>query len=227
MNVKDRIFLISGPDFFQRRRAYENIKKRIATGASGEPDKLNVYPKEADVNSLAEKLLTVPLNKYRIVFLKDFSNLAPDAGKFIYDNLNKILKNSYLIFETEKDQYKLQKDKKIFSNTLFKFILDNASLYKTASLRQGSYMEELIYALRKHDLVSSLVAADKLLSQEAKDKKVGPQIIGILANQISYSRNHFNKEKHLEYLWQADRAIKEKGLSARFVIETLLVKLLQ
>lgn len=226
-NVRDRVFLISGTDFSQRRRAYENIKKRIVTGSCSEPDKLNVYPKEAEINSLAEKLFTVPLSRCRIVFFKDFSSLASGISKFIHENLNKILKDNYLIFETEKDQYQLQKDKKIFSNTLFKFILNNASLYKVASSRQSSPMEELIYALRKRDLTLSLTAADKLLSQGAKDKVIGPQIIGILSSQIAYSRDQVNKEKYLEYLWQADRAIKEKGLSAKLAIEILLVKLLQ
>jgi len=66
---------------------------------------------------------------------------------------------------------------------------------------------------------------DNMFAGGTKDKLLGPQILGILVKRCSYLRDPAQRQRCLKYLWQADRALKEKGLDARLALETLLVKL--
>jgi len=77
----------------------------------------------------------------------------------------------------------------------------------------------------KNDLSSSLYILEKLLKSDVNEKILGPQIIGVLVKKFSCLRSSPDKDRYFEYLWEPDRAIKEKGLSSRLTIETLLVKL--
>jgi hypothetical protein len=45
-----------------------------------------------------------------------------------------------------------------------------------------------------------------------------------LARIISRLNNTDKKKEYLEYLWEADRAIKEKGLNVTLALEVLLTK---
>jgi|TARA_B100000315_G_scaffold248574_1_gene278606 hypothetical protein len=225
VSVREKVFLISGNNFIQRQRALEGIKKRILQDKSATFSVLTLYPKEIDSEDLADKLFTTSFTKKKVVIFKNFQDLPSAARKFIFDNLKKILINNYVIFETEKDSYQLQKNKKITVDSLFSFILKNAASFRVASSRQEASMEDFISGIRKNDLSYALYVLESLFKKGTTDRILGPQIIGILVKKFSYLKDPAKKEKYFKYLWQADRAIKEKGLDTRLVIETLLVKL--
>ena len=80
-------------------------------------------------------------------------------------------------------------------------------------------------SVRRNDLVSSLYILEKMIAANGNDRALGPQIIGILVGKFSYVNSVTAKAEALNLLWEADRAIKEKGIDARIAIESLLVKL--
>lgn len=226
VNIRERAFLISGSNFSQRQQALKSIRKRILQDQAAAFSILTLYSKELTPKDLAQKLFTTSFTNKKIVVFKNFHDLSSAARKFIFDNLQKVLVNNYVIFETEKDNYQLQKNKKFSSDDLFSFILKRAASFRVSSARSSLSIEDFIGSIRKNDLAHSLYVLESLFENTAKDKILGPQIIGILVRKFSYIKDQSKKEEYFKYLWEADRAIKEKGLDVRLAIETLLVKLL-
>lgn len=224
VGIRERVFFISGDNFFQRQLLLQNIKERILPNESVSLNVLTFHSKEIDIKDLQEKVFTVSFGKNKILIFKDFHNLSVDLADFLFNNLKKILATSYIIFETDKNYYQLVKNKKFTSNNLFSLLLKRAALFKLAPIQREFSIENIINSIRKNDLVSSLYILEKLIRAGAKEKMLGPQIIGILVGKFSYLSDPVEKERVFNHLWEADRAIKEKGLDARTIIETLLVK---
>lgn len=231
INIRARVFLVSGNSFLQRRRAIENIKKRILKGRDTSLNTLIFYGKEADPKDLGERLFTVSFDREKIAVFKNFHNLSSAVSRFLFDNLKRILAGNYLIFETDKDYYQLQKDKRFSKDAFFTSVLKKAAVFRVSSTKKKATMDDFMASLRKNDLAASVYILESLFSGTSQDKILGPQIIGILTRKLSFlpaqgKKNSTEKEKYFQYLWQADRAIKEKGLDPRLVIESLLVKVL-
>jgi DNA polymerase III delta subunit len=225
LNIREKVFFVSGSDFFQRQLAVGNIKKRISKNSHELLSSSIFYGKETELVSLQEKLLTASFGKNKVIIFKDFLGLNIAIRNFIFVNLEKVLSVNYIIFETDKDYYQLQRNKKITSDKLFNLILTKSSLIKVTSLKRKVSMNDFIDALRRKDLSSSLYILESLFESGSKDKMFGVQVIGILVRNSSYLKDSFKKDKSFKYLWEADRAIKEKGVDVRLAIQTLLVKL--
>ncbi|MCK4912307.1 MAG: hypothetical protein KAS05_01140 [Candidatus Omnitrophica bacterium] len=226
VNIRERVFLIAGADFSQHQRVVDNVKKRILRQKTSSFDSLTIYSKEANAKDLAEKLFTTSFEENKIVIFKNVQELSLVARKFLFTNLDKILSNNYLIFETDKDYYQFQKDKKLINDDFFVSVLKKATLFKVASIKRKVTIEDFIASLRRNNLSDSVYIVEKLFAGGSKDRILGPQIIGILVRKLSFLENPAKKDKYFKYLWEADRAIKEKGLDSRLVIESLLVKVL-
>jgi len=248
VNIRERVFLISGTNFLQRQRVIENIKKRIAKDNPAFVNTLTFYGKEPDTRSLQKELFTVPFGKSRMVLFKNFQDLVPPVRNFLFVNLDKILAVNYIVLETDREYYQLQKDKTFLSDKFFNLVSQRAASFKVSSLRKAA-IGDFIGSIRKKDLVSSLHILEELFKEGGKEKSLGPQIIGILVGRFSYladeeksfslrernpnsfqnthtySKSLYHENRCFQYLWEADRALKEKGLNSRLVIEILLVKL--
>ncbi len=227
VNIRERVFLISGTNFLQRQYAIRNIKKRILKGKHTPLDTIIFYAKETKLEDLAEKLLTASFEKIKIAVFKNSQDLSPATRTFLFKNLNKISAANYLIFETDKDYYQFQRNKKFSSDKLFSFILKKAAVFRISSTREKNTIEDFMSSVRRNDLTTSVYILEKLFKEGSKSKILGPQIIGILVRKLSYLRGSSEKERCFQCLWEADRAIKEKGLDPRLVIETLLTKVLK
>ncbi|MFH1519238.1 MAG: hypothetical protein ABIE75_01525 [Candidatus Omnitrophota bacterium] len=227
VNIRERVFLISGTDFLQRQHAVKNIKERILKGKHTSLDTIIFYGKEAKLEDLAEKLLTASFEKIKIAVFKNSQDLSPAIRTFLFKNLNKISSANYLIFETDKDYYQFQSDKKFSADKLFSFILKKAAVFRISSTREKNTIEDFMASVRRNDLATSVYILEKLFKESSKSKLLGPQIIGILVQKLSYLRSPSEKERCFQCLWEADRAIKEKGLDPRLIIETLLAKVLK
>jgi len=225
VGLRDRFFLVSGTEFSQRKRAIDNIKKRILKNKSAPLNILTLYSKEIDLKDLSQKLFTVSFDKTKIVVFKNFESLASKVKEFIFQNYKKILIGNYLIFETEKDLYQLKKNKRIASDKFFNLIFKEAASFKVFSTRPKATTNDLMYSLRGNDLNSSLYILESLFKDGAKEEMLGPLIIGMLVRKCSYMSDPVKKDKCFNYLWEADRRIKEKGLGSRLIVEVLLVKL--
>jgi len=226
VNIRERVFLISGTNFLQRQHAVENIKKRILKGKASSLNVFTFYGKEVKLEDLGEKLFTTSFGKERIVVFKDSQDLPSAVRKFLFDNLKRILSSNYLIFETDKDYYQFQKDKRFTNDEFFVSVLKRAALFRVVSTKETATIEDFIASLRKNDLATSVYILEKLFAGGSRDKILGPQIIGILVRKLSFLKDPTEKDRYFKYLWESDRAIKEKGLDPRLVIEALLVRVL-
>ena len=226
VNIRERVFLISGTNFLQRQRVIKNIKERILKGKNSFLNTLTFYGKEVNPKDLGEKLFTTSFEKNKIAVFKNSQDLPLAVRKFLFDNLNRILSNNYLIFETDKDYYQFQRDKRFTNDEFFVSVLKRAALFRVVSTKEKATIEDFIASLRKNDLVTSVYILEKLFAGGSKDKILGPQIIGILVRKFSFLKSPTEKDRYFKYLWEADRAIKEKGLDPRLVIESLLVRVL-
>ena len=238
VNIRERVFLISGNNFPQHRLAIENIKKRILKEKTTSLDVHTFYGKETNIRDLGEKFFTTSFQKNKIIVFKNSRDLPVAVRDFIFQNLQKILEANYLIFETDEDYYQFQKDKKLIADKLFNIVLKKAALFRVVSIKEKSSMESFMGSIRRNDLAASVYILEKLFKGGSKDKGLGPQIIGILIRKFSTQgfsmggsasgkKNFAEKDRYFKYLWEADRAIKEKGLDPRLVIETLLAKVFE
>jgi hypothetical protein len=225
MDVREKIFVIFGADFPSHRQIIENIKKRILIAKTKSLDTLTFYSREIDIEDLKEKIFTASFSQSRIIIFKDFCDLPSAVRDFLFTNLSKILHTNYVIFETDKDSAQLRKNRALASDKLFSLILNKASLFRTNPAGKEVSIEDFIFSTRREDLVSSLYVLEKLFEKGSKDEVLGPQIIGILVQKFSRLKNSSDKDRCFKHLWEADRAIKEKGLSSRVILEALLVKL--
>lgn len=226
MNVRERVFFICGPDSFGHQRALESIKKRILRDRPASLNVLTLYAKSLDLKTLSCRLLNTSFDKEKIIIFKGFHDFSSEARKVIVANLKKIIPGNYLIFETDKDYHELRKNKRFMSDKLFNFILSRAAGFQAAQKRRPASLVDFADSVKRKDLKKALYILEELFESGVNSKTLGPQILGFLVNRCSYLPASGRKEICFDYLWEADRAIKEKGLNGRLVIETLLAKLL-
>lgn len=216
--------MVCGASYFGRQRAIENIKKNFSAKAASLVTS-TFYGKEAEVQQVEEILLTASFARSRIVLFKDFTALGAAIRTFLFSHYQKLPSGICLIFETDKDFYQLQKDHSVARDSFFSLIMKQASLIRVSSNERQVTLQDFIMSVKKHDLSASLYALERLCETEAKAKILGPQIMGILISHFAYHKNISSDGKEFVYLWQTDRALKEKGIDSRLALETLLVKL--
>ena len=225
MNVRERLFLISGGNFLQRQAALSGIKKRLLKEASSVLSVFTFYAKEVGLKDLNE-ISTVSFGQKKIIIFRNFHQLTSPVRKLLYKNIKKILTANYLIFDSDREYYRLQRDKKLAADPLSALIIKRAAVYRVSSPKPQLTIQDLMSSLRKNDLSASLYIVESLFRSGAKVDILGPQIIGILVRKASYFQEQ-RKNECLEYLWEADRAIKERGIDGRLVVERLLVKIFE
>jgi len=224
VTIRQRIFMICGAHYFGRQRAIENIKKRFST-KNPSLNTFTFYSKEANPEQVEEALLTASFTDARIVLFKDFTALNAAIRTFLFSHYRQLLQGLYLIFETDKDFYQLQRDRLMTSDSFFNLIMKQASLIRVGSSARPVCLQDFIMSVKRHDLSASLYTLERLCETDAKAKILGPQIMGILISHFAYNKNVPSASKQFAYLWQTDRALKEKGIDSRLALETLLVKL--
>ncbi|MCP4652857.1 MAG: hypothetical protein GY858_05685 [Candidatus Omnitrophica bacterium] len=227
MTVRERLFLVAGTNFTQRKLAIDNIKKKILKGKDASFNIFTFYGKEVSLKSLQEKIFTFSFDKERAVVFKNADLLPKEIKGFLFQDIKRVLLTTHVILEIEKDYSAFAKEKKTTSNEFFSFALKNACIFKIGSMRVAATIDDFRMSLRRNDLQSALYSLDGLFNNRNQGRDLGPLILGILVSKISYLYESKNKNRYFKYLWQADRAIKEKGIEARLAIEVLLVKLLK
>ncbi|MEI8350408.1 MAG: hypothetical protein WCI77_09700 [Candidatus Omnitrophota bacterium] len=229
MDGNTKLFLVASADFSQRYTAIEAIKRKILKEKSTALNILTCYSKDIELKDLQERILTFSFDSQKIVVFKDAYHLSKEVKDFMVKSFKTICSFNYLIFEMEKDYTQLMRDKKIISDKFLGFILRKALRPKLSMAHKESTLEDFRSALHRNDVASALYILGKLFEAKASEKEreiLGLQIVGLLVSELSYLSNSFVKQKYFDYLWQTDRAIKEKGIEPRFAIELFLSKTL-
>lgn len=232
VGLNNRVFLVTGKDFAQRRLAIDGIKKKVLKKASAYLNILTFYGKEIILKDLKEKIFTFSFEGEKIILIKDADRLSKEIREFLLGNFKKIISCNYLILETEIDYAQLGRDKKISADKFFNFILKHAEIpfkYRNFSTAYGVSFEAFKKSVRANDLSNSLYILGKLFDNKISDREkeiFGLQILGVLVGECSYLRNPLLREATFKHLWATDRLIKEGAYSPRFALEVLLTKLL-
>ncbi|MBU2103251.1 MAG: hypothetical protein ABH865_08695 [Candidatus Omnitrophota bacterium] len=226
VTLQERLFLITGPQFSQRQRALEVIKKKVFRDLSAF-NLLTFYADDIELNDFSEKVLTVSFEGARIILIRDALRLSAEVRQFIFENIKKIILSNCIALEVEKEYKRLQEEKKITTDTLFGLFFAQATILKTApALDEQVTFETFKTNLFRRDLPGSLYALQALFSQRTRDDRLGLQILGLLISAGAQERDPGKKEKKMIYLWEADRAIKEKGIDSQTVLSVALTKIL-
>ena len=162
MDIRQKLFFIAGADFFQRQRAIESLKKRVLKSNSSSLNTSIIYCKDIDSKDLQEKVLTKSFDSRQIFIFKDCLKLSTVDREFILANLKKILSGAYIVLETEKNHYSIQKEKKISTDKFFSFVLKHAAIIRVSSYKKYITIVDLIYSLKRQDLSSSLYILESL-----------------------------------------------------------------
>ena len=224
-NLKNRIFLICGQDFANRRLIIENIKKAILQKAPGSLNTLIFYAKEIDIKDLQEKILLISFDKNKILIFKDVENIPKAIKDFLLNNITKILSNNYVLFETEKDYF--ANDRRIAQDKFLNFVFSNSTVFKAGKQAYQVSFGDFINSVRSGDLSQALYVLARLFEARVNDsekKALGLQLFGVLVSEVSYLKDRDQRRKYLRYLLKTDRMIKEKGMEPRLAIELFLSK---
>ncbi|MBU1121505.1 MAG: hypothetical protein ABIH71_04285 [Candidatus Omnitrophota bacterium] len=224
VNSQKKTFIVAGLDFEQRKNTLDAIKKRLRQQIPSQLSIFTFYGKEIDIKTFKDKILTFSFDREKIIIIKDAYNLAKEVRVFLFENYRRIVSSSYVILEIEKDYFQLQRDKKISSDAFFSLLFKEAAIFKVASRIKEVSLEDFKRSARNKDLNSSFYFLERLF-EKSNPREIGPLILGVLVREVSYSKNTFDKETKFSYLWEADRAIKEKGIDTKLTIELLLAKL--
>ncbi|MCK9573212.1 MAG: hypothetical protein M0R20_02270 [Candidatus Omnitrophica bacterium] len=220
--LKDRIFFVSGSDFEGRKLIIENIKKKTLAIGQTSLNVLNFYPKEINIKDLQEKVLLSSFDEKRMLIFKDVYNLSKEVKDFLCNNLDKIVSNNYIVFEAEGD---VLKNKKMSADKFFNFIANSARCYKTSLSEPALSFEDFKKSIRQNNAAQAMYVLAKLYQEKSSDsekKALGLQLIGVLVSEFSCLKDDVSRKKYFNYLWKADRAIKERGFDPRFAIELFL-----
>jgi len=228
VNIAERVFSVVGDDALARQGAIENIKRRILKDKSRPLNSLIFYPKETELKDLQEKLLTYSFDRDKLVIFKDSSRLLAQIKTFLLKSFEKVAASNYLVFEIEKDYFSLARDSKISSDKFFQLILKKGKVLKISSYGRKASIEDFKRSIRKNDLSSSLYILEKLFADagKSKEKEYATFLLGVLLMEVSFRRTAFGRAKSLSLLWEADRALKEKGMDSRLALEVLITKLI-
>jgi hypothetical protein len=224
-NLKEKIFLICGQDYPQRRLIIENIKKKILPIATGSLNLNIFYAKEIDIKDLQEKILLIPFDQKKILVFKDIENIPKVIKDFLLANITKILSNNYILFETEKNYF--ANDKRIAQDKFLNFIFSNSTVFKAGKYVYQTSFNDFINSVRSGNPALALYVLSKLFESRVSDaekKALGLQLFGVLVSEVSYLKDKSLREKYLKQLLKTDRMIKEKGMEPRFAIELFLSK---
>lgn len=222
VTIKDRVFFVYGTDFTARRLIVENIKKKILQGNTSSLSTLIFYPKEINIKDLQEKVLLSSFDKKKVLIFKDIYNLPKEVKDFLYSNFNKIVSNNYLVFEAEADSLG---SKKISADIFFNLIFTKVACHKAGPTVYKASFDDFKKSIRQNNITQAIYILDKLFEDRASDnekKTLGLQLFGVLVSESSYLKNDILRQKYLNYLWEADRAMKERGFDPRFAIELFL-----
>ena len=228
VSLKQKVFSVVGTDSFGRQQAVRNIRTRILKNKPRSLNTHTIYGNEIELKALQETLATVSFDSEKLVIFKDALRIGVKVREYLYKNLKSILTNNYLVFEMEKDYPQLIKEKRVIGDKLWAAVLKNGVVLKLASQKREVTIEDFKFALRRNDLSGTIYALEKLLGEKSagKERELAPFILGVLTAEISYRKDLSQKEQAFEYLWQADRQMKEKGLDARMVLEKLVTRLI-
>ena len=221
-----KIFYVVGNDPLSRKDSVDKLCAGILSEKSKSINIVNLYCDQIEMPKLKEVLLTFSFDGAKIVIFKNVDKLKTPIKKVLDDDFDKIIDVNYIIVEIDKDYAELNRDKKLLADLFFKKVFTLGKGFKASASKDISVsLDDFKQSLRGNDWGRSLFVLDKLFDETGKSYDIGPQILGILNYKFAYSKNREKKKQYFSYLWEADRAIKEKGLNSRLVVERLIVKL--
>jgi len=222
MDLKEKILFVIGNDFSQRAKAIDAFKKNIFRGDSALSGLFIFSALDLDPEKLKEAAFTLTLSGEKLLIIKDVDRLGQPEREFLKENLAAMAASGYLLFESAQglDFFRGKKDK----SGLFALLLQKARVLRAKDTPGPVNIDDFSLCLRRNDLSGALYAADTIFEDKSAAGLV-PLMLGMLAGRAAYTRDAARKRKLLDFVWQADRGIKEKGFDPRVTIEALLVKM--
>lgn len=225
VEAKVKPHLICGGSPHQRRRSINNVKKEIFKSRGIVLRAITLYGADINLQSFKDLIFTFSFQKKKIILIKDFTSLAKPVRKFIFDNFTKILKNNYLIFDSDSPYSKLQKNKKMLTDDFFNYLFKESIIRQFRPEPLEVNFDDFRKKLYKNDLDSCLFILEELLSKKGNNKLLATQILGLITSKFSYLHESQKRKEAFSQLWQTDRALKQSNIDVRLLLERLLIKL--
>ncbi len=225
VEAKIKPHLICGGNPFKRRRIINNVKKEIFKSQGIVLRAITLYGADINLQSFKDLIFTFSFQKKKIILIKDFTSLVKPIRKFIIDNFTKILKNNYLIFDSDLPYLKLQKNKKMLTDDFFNYLFEEGAVHQFRPEPLEVNFDDFRKKLYKSDLDSCLFILEELLSKKGNNKLLATQILGLITSKFSYLHESQKRKEAFNQLWQADRALKQSNIDVRLLLERLLIKL--
>ena len=224
--LRKSIYFVIGLDFINRKRAVEKIQSRIIDPKNSCLNTHIYYSEDIDRDNLRNLLFSFSFGGKKVVIFKEVQKLLSPIKDFLYNNIQKIITNNYLIFELNQDCWSFKQNRRFAKDKFFIFLFKQASVYKLASSRSELSLKYLMNLIRDRRLTDALYSLENIFNTAAQENILGMQILGALSRNASYLYDLKIKKKYFNLIWNTERELKEGKLSARLSLELLIVKLI-
>ena len=222
----NKLFLITGSDFTNRKRALEGILSRVGEVKNVALKTQTLFSKDIELESLKNILFSFSFTGERIIVFKAALGLRKPIKDFLYKNLKKILDTNVLVFEIEKDFDSLKRDKSFSSDLFFRSLSKQARMFKISSFHELASIGAFLYALRQNKINESIYLLHTCFKASPYKESVSMQIIGALTREYSRLGDPIKKEKCFDLIWETERSLKTGKSDSELALELLITKLL-
>ncbi len=223
---KTNIFFVIGSDFLSRKRAIDNIKSKFLQNNS----LLNThtyYSNEIDLYELRSSIFNLSLGGKKIIVFREAQHLSKEIKDFLLTNIKIIVKDSYLIFDIERDFSSFKQDKYFIRDGFFNYFFKRATVLKLSSFIKDVSIKKLIQMIKKNSLSEALYVLEGIFSSADKSRDiVGMQILGAITKSFSYINNPHKKKRCFDLIYRTERLLKERQIESKIALGLLITRLI-
>ncbi|MBN2483602.1 MAG: hypothetical protein JXD21_05315 [Candidatus Omnitrophica bacterium] len=220
-----KTFCVIGTEFAQRQRTLTKITHSLLNGRDSALHVNVLYAHEVEVESLRELISRYSFGGEKIIIFKEAHMFSEKVKKYLLDEWDALAAANSLVFDIEQDPALLVKNKKYKDDRFLQHILKSSQLYKTYSYQNEIPLYKLLWPLRKNNQAEALYILEKLFLEEPNESKLGMQVLGMLIREFSRPEYRSRRQDYLTLVWEADRLIKERGLTPKLALSLLLTKI--
>jgi len=220
--VEKKSFVFVGKDYLSKKVKIDSIRTNLSEKGISSNNTFIFFSSEIDLSQVVLHLDNMGFG-CRLFIFKNAEALDDKIKEKIIGAIN--YGHDYFIFDydTALEEF----NELLAKDTLLTSITDNSFMYRIGTLKKEySLFQTFVYNLKRRDLSSCLFIIDQLFKETPK-KDQGLLASGILSVVLkNIDESDLNRLKKIDFVFEADRNLKDSTLKAQIILTNLMVKIL-